>query len=218
MKIEDGSFPKGSMLPTVPVCTNMFRINRLDVIKAAIKLGMDGLVNLDRWPATVVGGRSSGLSKRINVRDDIEHLFRMLDTFENEALESAWPYIDSDTMRKIVDQSSEGSVSTRIWQVNAGIHAQIIGHCHDDAILEKLLSACNDLEFFRRAYLEEIAPDEVLRHVIAIESIIFAITAQDIGNAHINLSAYLMMLRNKVLSCFSDECVIVPACQAESET
>jgi len=210
MKINDGSFPKGSMLPTVMACANLFRISRLDVIKAEIKLEMDGLVSLTGWPATVVGGMPSGLNKHINVRNDIEHLFRMLDTFENEALESAWPHIDRDSIRKIVDQAGEGSVSTRIWQVNAGIHAQIVGHCHDDDILEKLSYACNNLEFFRRAYLEEIAPDEALRHVLAIESIIFTITAQDLWNAHINLSTYLTMLRDKVLSFFSGECVIVP--------
>jgi len=204
MKVKDGGFPKGCALPSIGEFMMVFKLTPAEVIKAVIELEGSGIAKVTARSVEIVAGRE-GVPLPVDVRNDIRMLFSELDSLENKALDDAWPKIDKDSIRFQLSIDDSVPPSKKIWRMNKALHDQIVNHCSDMTLCLKLETLLGNIRFFRRLYLDSIPSREVFKHALALENIIYAMSADDLPGAHSNVSSHIVQVRDALLEIFSQK-------------
>jgi DNA-binding GntR family transcriptional regulator len=217
-KIEEGVFPKGSILPSASDFMMVFKLNFADVLKAILDLERRGLVRgKGNSVAEVVVGKTTDKPVPFDVRQDINRLFARLERLEHKALDNAWPRVDREALRILFTQNRDATSSRRIWRMNMALYKQTLENCSDVDLCMDLAAAHEDLEFFRQLYLAAIPQSEVCNHALAVESIVRAFISCKLGDAHFHISSYIAMMHEKLLDIFKEKYILPYVCAATDE-
>ena len=208
MKIGEGFFPKGALLPINDFMI-VFKLKLSDVLKALFELEKNGVIQIiEKSQAEVLAGKNNGCFTSFNVKDDINRIFLQFSRLESMALNNSWSRIDRGAVRAFSNKMNDEEPSRQLWRTIKVIHAQITDNCKDAELKIRIASLLKELDFFRLLYLDSIPIGELNAHSLTIEAIANAIISGDLDDAHFQLLSQQSQFQEKLLNMFKERYIL----------
>lgn len=209
-KIEEGIFPKGTILPLNDFMM-VFKLRHPEILKTCFLLEKDAKVRIiERSRVEVISGQYDDNSRALDVKEDIRRLFVRFGALENIAMENSWEIIDRKSLSSFFNSNLNDlpNSSQGLWLKIKVIHKHITEHCSDQNLKVNIGLLRRELDFFKLLYLDSISDRELVSYHLTVEALAKSIVNEDIQGARFQLLLQQSKFENKLLNMFKDRYIL----------